>query len=615
MIYGFWQGPAYRASTREELFSAALDQPMSAGSTFWDQAKGGVLESFGLGTAIRTLSLPPAAQTRRGRETDAEYQARQERVKGITEEEYKASPYFRENVPWDAGMTEDRAAALAAMYDAKRVREYFAEKRPITAFFGNLAGQATDPINYIPVAGPSVRAAAVARMGLVKGVAATAALDAAANTAIAGLATRETRRGFGDDVSWQAMISEIATAALIGSAFGTIGGVLERRAGLRADALRRDAEVKVQTLKATQEARIALNEAIGGLANDGEVRLSPNGVAPIERMQREFIAYHGSPHTFDRFSIDRVGTGEGAQAFGHGLYFAEKEAVAKAYQNDITAARVNAAERLLKKSGGDIDAAIAAARAEVERLRALPDGGGDVARRDSLIAMNEDKIAELGFLKETGGMSKGNLYEVAIRADPDNFLDWDKPLSEQSSGVRDRARSVFAKAFGQDNADLFMNGSGTTEEKLRAISRQTGMDAEALLREAGIPGIKYLDKDSRSAGNGSRNFVVFDDGIINIRARNGQLIDTSPARPEPPPAGRAEAEAKVAKPENYKALADQYRVDPEAGTFPEEAELRQLAQEGRLSEEDMAVLDDADAAYQDGAAYGEALKSVVNCLL
>ena len=36
-------------------------------------------------------------------------------------------------------------------------------------------------------------------------------------------------------------------------------------------------------------------------------------------------AYHGSPHDFDRFDMSKIGTGEGAQAYGHGLYFAENE--------------------------------------------------------------------------------------------------------------------------------------------------------------------------------------------------------------------------------------------------------------------------------------------------
>ena len=34
-------------------------------------------------------------------------------------------------------------------------------------------------------------------------------------------------------------------------------------------------------------------------------------------------AYHGSPHDFDKFDLSKIGTGEGAQAYGHGLYFAE----------------------------------------------------------------------------------------------------------------------------------------------------------------------------------------------------------------------------------------------------------------------------------------------------
>src|SRR6185312_13801657 len=44
-------------------------------------------------------------------------------------------------------------------------------------------------------------------------------------------------------------------------------------------------------------------------------------------------AYHGSPHDFDAFDLSKIGTGEGAQAYGHGLYFAENPAVAGAYRN------------------------------------------------------------------------------------------------------------------------------------------------------------------------------------------------------------------------------------------------------------------------------------------
>ena len=46
-------------------------------------------------------------------------------------------------------------------------------------------------------------------------------------------------------------------------------------------------------------------------------------------------AFHGSPHDFDRFSTENIGTGEGAQAYGHGLYFAEREGTAKAYRDNL----------------------------------------------------------------------------------------------------------------------------------------------------------------------------------------------------------------------------------------------------------------------------------------
>ena len=47
------------------------------------------------------------------------------------------------------------------------------------------------------------------------------------------------------------------------------------------------------------------------------------------------VAYHGSPHSFDQFDTSKIGTGEGAQAYGHGLYFAGNEGVAQAYRKNL----------------------------------------------------------------------------------------------------------------------------------------------------------------------------------------------------------------------------------------------------------------------------------------
>lgn len=47
-------------------------------------------------------------------------------------------------------------------------------------------------------------------------------------------------------------------------------------------------------------------------------------------------AWHGSPYDFDKFDLGAIGTGEGAQAHGWGLYFAKKKTVSKNYQKVLS---------------------------------------------------------------------------------------------------------------------------------------------------------------------------------------------------------------------------------------------------------------------------------------
>ena len=79
---------------------------------------------------------------------------------------------------------------------------------------------------------------------------------------------------------------------------------------------------------------------------DPESRNLPNylltaaGALPFlpaaSQVRQGIKAYHGSPYSFDRFSTEQIGTGEGAQAYGQGLYFAERENVAKQYRDQLT---------------------------------------------------------------------------------------------------------------------------------------------------------------------------------------------------------------------------------------------------------------------------------------
>ena len=58
--------------------------------------------------------------------------------------------------------------------------------------------------------------------------------------------------------------------------------------------------------------------------------------------QRYFqAAYHGTPHDFEAFSTNNIGSGEGAQAHGWGLYFAENRDVSDRYRTKLVSRSMN----------------------------------------------------------------------------------------------------------------------------------------------------------------------------------------------------------------------------------------------------------------------------------
>jgi len=282
--------------------------------------------------------------------------------------------------------------------------------------------------------------------------------------------------------------------------------------------------------------------------------------------KRGIKAYHGSPHSFDKFSMDKIGTGEGAQAYGHGLYFAENEGVAKGYRDTLTKSSTDGAQTRLKKAGGDVDAAIADLQGRIANYR-------DNGAPQYADAIEEDLRALVKF-KETGEWTPGSMYEVNIDADPNAFLDWDKPLSEQPevqsrlATIGEASRSSTTKGVDKyislENMLGAIDWPDNADAAVRAQYRKgAAARVSEKLKEAGIPGIKYLDAGSRNGNKvaqiekqlapwkarleqnpndayvrqeveglqkdlaaeiakpQSRNYVVFDDKLISIVKKYG----------------------------------------------------------------------------------------------
>lgn len=222
-------------------------------------------------------------------------------------------------------------------------------------------------------------------------------------------------------------------------------------------------------------------------------------------------AFHGSPHDFDRFDLSKIGSGEGAQAYGHGLYFAQNADVARAYLNSDQKTMSAPANHWISQAGGDWSKA---------RQMFTDFIGG----RPSTEAQRE--VLDLLTKKD----HPGHLYEVNIKANPDDLLDWDAPLAGQSPQVQQRLE----RALGNVNIHPdYAPGPDTTGERLYRTyldastipvgSPYSGLSAKRapqMLKDVGIPGVRYLDQGSRhGAGTGTRNFVMFDDKLIDILSK------------------------------------------------------------------------------------------------
>ena len=214
--------------------------------------------------------------------------------------------------------------------------------------------------------------------------------------------------------------------------------------------------------------------------------------APV---MQELDVYHGTPHRFEptpanplgEFDASKIGTGEGAQAYGHGVYLAEAPQVAEGYKKTITQSMTSGAQRRLQNAGGDLDKAIADTEARAAKYR---QGGAK-----SYAEAAEEDLRGLRQFKEAGEWTSGLLYKADLPDEMiDRMLDWDKPLKEQPANVQ----KFFSRIYKPD-------------DYLTDWLKQGDPDSVAeILQQEGIPGIKYLDAGSRGqGGKGTRNFVVF----------------------------------------------------------------------------------------------------------
>lgn len=266
-------------------------------------------------------------------------------------------------------------------------------------------------------------------------------------------------------------------------------------------------------------------------------------------------AYHGTPHRFDEFSLDAIGTGEGAQAHGWGLYFAGNKDVSENYRKEL--ARINNLDLFgsvpvdiyydgkhateyftfadfslaLELVGTqDKKAGIDYLKNEINKCqKRIDEFKEDMKKRPmdtpafkQQIEDEQDYISELNkqidFINnldvnklEVEKRNQGQLFEVDI-PDTAELLDEDKELIHQPDKVQRAIEKIYADAMKSNNVEL-TNAIGITGKEIyRGFSKYFGSDKKAseFLNSYGIKGITY---DGRQDG---RCYVIFDDKAINV---------------------------------------------------------------------------------------------------
>jgi hypothetical protein len=244
------------------------------------------------------------------------------------------------------------------------------------------------------------------------------------------------------------------------------------------------------------------------------------------------IAFHGSGADFDEFRLEMIGTGEGAQAYGYGLYFTDSEDIAKFYRDSIGRGRSSIVydgssvknaretdsltdrEMILdniatemaffdQKPANVIERKIKSLKARIDDPVDISPYADDAEAQGlaNLVRQSAQRELEIYENLDPGKFTRGKMYKVGLAPKPDELLDYDLPLSQQPKKYK-AALDEIAKIQGIPVVDQF-GQSASFSSFQDALDRKVGpVNAMREFTDAGIPGIKYFDNASRNTSGG-----------------------------------------------------------------------------------------------------------------
>lgn len=188
--------------------------------------------------------------------------------------------------------------------------------------------------------------------------------------------------------------------------------------------------------------------------------------------ERLAIAYHGSHADFKKFDSEYINTGEGAQAFGWGLYFTSLRGIAEFYRSRITPVAVSYkgktyidfGPRLTKKKWQE---SIEAGRRDIAEgyIRAL-------VARDISLKIEENII-----------LGKFATVPEVIKSVRDDILNKQDDLFRLAQTQEDRAQSAESRNFGRRDIARIAERFRSRAEAARSEAEEQANFVQALVEE------------------------------------------------------------------------------------------------------------------------------------
>ena len=285
-------------------------------------------------------------------------------------------------------------------------------------------------------------------------------------------------------------------------------------------------------------------------------------------------AWHGSPHDFDEFDLGAIGTGEGNQVHGWGLYFAKDKKVSDLYRRELslihdvdkgTLFKVDVPDTktmideqqslnvLSKETKQNLNTAINAlseqekevfineytnsplfnhyAKKEIDELKS------DFDRLDTEYDLLKNKYLDEYLEGELNTIAQRNINRLAekynidlkaLKENPDSINDiknqldtmWFNAFKETGMAGK-KYREVYWGKYKNDFSILLNDGGINGRDFYTALSKALGgaKQASEHLNKYGVKGITYVGEQD------GRCYVVFDDKAIKVIEKYNQSIN------------------------------------------------------------------------------------------